>query len=215
MTAPRQRPGLSCDAAYRRRPRSLPATAATGPRPPLGWNYEHGSLCSRRCSSRRRPRARRDARRGRRRWPPLGPPCGPRSVLPEPEELTEDHWFDLASVSKVIATTTMILRLADQGRLDLDAPLTTAIPDLRQYDVANAAERKLSFRDCLPIAASCPRSSRSTPMATTPPASAPSSSSASGATARRSIRTSTSSCSASRSSGSPASRSAPGISARA
>jgi CubicO group peptidase (beta-lactamase class C family) len=68
---------------------------------------------------------------------------------PEPEPLTPDHWFDLASVSKVIATATMILRLADQGRLDLDAPLTTAIPDLRQYDVATAPERKLTFRDCL------------------------------------------------------------------
>jgi CubicO group peptidase (beta-lactamase class C family) len=69
--------------------------------------------------------------------------------VPDPEPLTADHWFDLASVSKVIATTTMILTLADQGRLDLDAPLTTAIPDLRQYDVANAPERRLTFRDCL------------------------------------------------------------------
>ncbi|UUL82953.1 serine hydrolase domain-containing protein [Sphingomonas qomolangmaensis] len=69
----------------------------------------------------------------------------------EPSEtaLTPDHWFDLASLTKVIATTTMILRLADQGALDLDAPLTTAIPDLRQYDVAGAAERRLTFRDCL------------------------------------------------------------------
>lgn len=75
--------------------------------------------------------------------------AGHAALVPEPEPLTEDHWFDLASVSKVVATTTMILRLADQGRLDLDAPLTTAIPDLRQYDVANAPERKLTFRDCL------------------------------------------------------------------
>jgi CubicO group peptidase (beta-lactamase class C family) len=43
----------------------------------------------------------------------------------------------------------MILRLADEGRLDLDRPLTDAIPDLRQYDVAGAAERRLTFRDCL------------------------------------------------------------------
>lgn len=75
--------------------------------------------------------------------------AGKAALLPEPEDLTEDHWFDLASVSKVIATTTMILRLADEGKLDLDAPLTTAIPDLRQYDVVNAAERQLTFRDCL------------------------------------------------------------------
>jgi CubicO group peptidase (beta-lactamase class C family) len=75
--------------------------------------------------------------------------AGAAALLPDREELTEQHWFDLASVSKVIATTTMILRLAEVGSLDLDRPLTDAIPDLRQYDVANAAERRLSFRDCL------------------------------------------------------------------
>lgn len=75
--------------------------------------------------------------------------AGMAALIPEPETLTLDHWFDLASVSKVIATTTMILTLAEQGRIDLDRPLTDAIPDLRQYDVASAAERKLTFRDCL------------------------------------------------------------------
>ncbi|HEX8442585.1 MAG TPA: serine hydrolase domain-containing protein [Allosphingosinicella sp.] len=75
--------------------------------------------------------------------------AGMAALLPQPEALTEDHWFDLASVSKVIATTTMILKLAEEGRLGLDRPLTDAIPDLRQYDVAGAAERRLTFRDCL------------------------------------------------------------------
>ena len=75
--------------------------------------------------------------------------AGMAALVPEPETLTEDHWFDLASVSKVIATTTMILTLAEQGRIDLDRPLTDAIPDLRQYDILNAAERRLTFRDCL------------------------------------------------------------------
>lgn len=75
--------------------------------------------------------------------------AGMAALEPEPEVLTADHWFDLASVSKVIATTTMILTLAEQGRIDLDRPLTDAIPDLRQYDIANAAERRINFRDCL------------------------------------------------------------------
>ena len=83
-----------------------------------------------------------DGRRAIRFW-------GMAAIVPEPEVLTEHHWFDLASLSKVIATTTMILTLAEQGRIDLDRPLTDAIPDLRQYDVANAAERRLTFRDCL------------------------------------------------------------------
>jgi CubicO group peptidase (beta-lactamase class C family) len=75
--------------------------------------------------------------------------AGMAALVPEPEPLTEQHWFDLASVSKVIATTRMILELAETGRLDLDRPLTDAIPDLRQYDIAGAAERRLTFRDCL------------------------------------------------------------------
>jgi CubicO group peptidase (beta-lactamase class C family) len=75
--------------------------------------------------------------------------AGMAALVPEPEPLTAQHWFDLASLSKVIATTTMILNLAEAGRLDLDRPLTDPIPDLRQYDVAGAAERRLTFRDCL------------------------------------------------------------------
>ncbi|WP_420138774.1 serine hydrolase domain-containing protein [Sphingomonas sp.] len=75
--------------------------------------------------------------------------AGMAALVPEREPLTADHWFDLASLSKVIATTSMILTLADQGRIDLDRPLTDVLPDLRQYDVANAAERRLTFRDCL------------------------------------------------------------------
>ena len=75
--------------------------------------------------------------------------AGMAAITPDREELTRDHWFDLASLSKVIATTTIVLTLAEQGRLDLDRPLTDAIPDLRQYDVAGAAERRLTFRDCL------------------------------------------------------------------
>lgn len=75
--------------------------------------------------------------------------AGRAAIVPAPEPLTRAHWFDLASLTKVIATTTMILQLADQGQLDLDRPLTDAIPDLRQYDVDHAAERRLTFRDCL------------------------------------------------------------------
>ena len=74
--------------------------------------------------------------------------AGMAALMPEPEPLTEAHWFDLASLTKVIATTAMVLRLAGEGRLDLDRPLADAIPDLRQYDL-EAPERRLTFRDCL------------------------------------------------------------------
>ena len=75
--------------------------------------------------------------------------AGDAALVPEREPLAREHWFDLASLTKVIATTPVILELAGQGRLDLDAFLTTAIPDLRQYDEVGAAERRLTFRDCL------------------------------------------------------------------
>jgi CubicO group peptidase (beta-lactamase class C family) len=75
--------------------------------------------------------------------------AGMAALVPNDEPLTEGHWFDLASLTKVIATTPTVLTLAEQGRIDLDRPLTDAIPDLRQYDVANAPERRLTFRDCL------------------------------------------------------------------
>jgi CubicO group peptidase (beta-lactamase class C family) len=74
--------------------------------------------------------------------------AGMAALQPEPEKLTIDHWFDLASVSKLIATTRIVLALAEEGRIGLDRPLTDAIPDLLQYD-ASAPERALTFRDCL------------------------------------------------------------------
>jgi CubicO group peptidase (beta-lactamase class C family) len=78
------------------------------------------------------------------------------AIQPDREPLTREHWFDLASVSKVIATTSMILELAEAGRIDLDSFLTTAIPDLRQYDEVGATERRLTFRDCLAHRTSLP-----------------------------------------------------------
>lgn len=71
------------------------------------------------------------------------------ALQPERDPVVLDTWFDLASLTKVIFTTQAILRLADEGRLHLDAPLSDAIPDLRQYDVAHAPERRLTVRQCL------------------------------------------------------------------
>jgi CubicO group peptidase (beta-lactamase class C family) len=68
--------------------------------------------------------------------------------VPVERPMTEATWFDLASLTKVIFTTPRILTLAAAGRIDLDAPLTTALPDFRQYN-ADAWERKISFRQCL------------------------------------------------------------------
>ncbi len=48
---------------------------------------------------------------------------GSRALLPAPEPLTPDTIFDLASLTKVVATTPAVLQLWEQGRVQLDAPL--------------------------------------------------------------------------------------------
>jgi len=73
---------------------------------------------------------------------------GAAQIVPTTRPMTLDTWFDLASLTKVIFTATRILKLADEGAIDLDAPLVTLLPDLRQYN-AEAWERKVTFRQCL------------------------------------------------------------------
>ena len=48
---------------------------------------------------------------------------GQRAIVPLPEPMTMDTEFDLASLTKVIATTTAIMQLVESGRLHLDAPV--------------------------------------------------------------------------------------------
>jgi CubicO group peptidase (beta-lactamase class C family) len=56
---------------------------------------------------------------------------------------------DLASLTKPVFTATRILQAVEAGQIGLDDPLASVIPDLRQYDVSGAWERKLTFRQCL------------------------------------------------------------------
>lgn len=74
--------------------------------------------------------------------------AGAAQIEPEPHDLSRETWFDLASLTKVIFTTTRILQFVEEGRIALDDPLISVIPDLRQYDMS-AAERRLTFRQCL------------------------------------------------------------------
>ena len=73
---------------------------------------------------------------------------GAAQLVPVERPMTTDTWFDLASLTKVLFTTPRILALAEAGTIDLDAPLTTVLPDFRQYN-ADAWERKITFRQCL------------------------------------------------------------------
>ena len=45
-------------------------------------------------------------------------------------EATPDSLFQIGSITKAW-TATVIMQLADEGLLDLDAPLASLIPDLR------------------------------------------------------------------------------------
>lgn len=54
---------------------------------------------------------------------------GARTLVPERRPMTVDTIFDLASLTKVVATTTSILQLAEQGRLQLDAPAMLYWPE--------------------------------------------------------------------------------------
>jgi CubicO group peptidase (beta-lactamase class C family) len=74
---------------------------------------------------------------------------GSAQLVPEQRPMADDTWFDLASLTKVIFTTPRILALAEAGTIDLDAPLTTVIPDFRQYNPEGNWERKVTFRECL------------------------------------------------------------------
>ena len=48
---------------------------------------------------------------------------GSRALVPAPEPMTVDTIFDVASLTKVLATMPAVLLLWEQGRVDLDAPL--------------------------------------------------------------------------------------------
>lgn len=58
---------------------------------------------------------------------------GWRATVPRPELMTADTIFDIASLTKVIATTPSVLRLWEMGKLDLDAPLGRY---LKEFDTA-------------------------------------------------------------------------------
>jgi uncharacterized protein YbbC (DUF1343 family)/CubicO group peptidase (beta-lactamase class C family) len=54
---------------------------------------------------------------------------GNRSTIPAPNAMTEDTIFDMASLTKVIATTTAVMQLYQQGRFRLNDPLSKYLPE--------------------------------------------------------------------------------------
>ena len=56
---------------------------------------------------------------------------GSRAVEPTREAMTADTIFDVASLTKIVATATSIMILVERGKLRLSDPLSTYIPELK------------------------------------------------------------------------------------
>ena len=54
---------------------------------------------------------------------------GHRTLTPEPEPMTEDTVFDLASLTKVLATAPSVMQLYEQGRFRLNDPVAMYLPE--------------------------------------------------------------------------------------
>jgi uncharacterized protein YbbC (DUF1343 family)/CubicO group peptidase (beta-lactamase class C family) len=54
---------------------------------------------------------------------------GQRALVPSPEPMTVDTVFDLASLTKVLATATSVMTLVEAGKLRLAEPVARSLPD--------------------------------------------------------------------------------------
>ncbi|MFZ0744138.1 MAG: serine hydrolase [Terracidiphilus sp.] len=68
---------------------------------------------------------------------------GWRSLEPSRERMTVDTIFDLASLTKCIATTTAMMQLIQQGRVRLNDPVAAYLPEFAQNGKANITVREL------------------------------------------------------------------------
>ena len=58
---------------------------------------------------------------------------GHRALQPAPEPMTADTIFDLASLTKVVATTSAVMMLVEDGRIRLTDPVAIHIPEFAKY----------------------------------------------------------------------------------
>jgi uncharacterized protein YbbC (DUF1343 family)/CubicO group peptidase (beta-lactamase class C family) len=68
---------------------------------------------------------------------------GHRAVVPTQEAMTLDTIFDLASLTKVVATTTSVMMLVEEGKIRLNDRVSTFIPGFERYGKANITIRHL------------------------------------------------------------------------
>ena len=63
---------------------------------------------------------------------------GLRARSPAPEPMTPDTWFDVASLTKIIATWPVLMRLLEQGACKLEDTLAELFPDPVHESIAHA-----------------------------------------------------------------------------
>lgn len=68
---------------------------------------------------------------------------GNRAVEPATEAMTIDTMFDLASLTKVVATTTSIMKLLEDGKIRLNDRVSSFIPGFERHDKAGITIRHL------------------------------------------------------------------------
>ncbi len=76
-------------------------------------------------------------------------------VIP-PERMTVRHMFDIASLTKVIGTTTSIMLLADRGKLDIDDPAGKYIeafnaPDKKEITIRHLLTHTAGLNEWYPL----------------------------------------------------------------
>jgi uncharacterized protein YbbC (DUF1343 family)/CubicO group peptidase (beta-lactamase class C family) len=68
---------------------------------------------------------------------------GSRAVEPVREAMTADTIFDIASLTKCIATTTSVMKLVQEGKIRLNAPVATYLPEFAKNGKDNITIREL------------------------------------------------------------------------
>ena len=68
---------------------------------------------------------------------------GSRSLEPTRETMTANTIFDLASLTKCIATTTSVMQLLDEGRIRLNEPVAAYLPEFAQNGKGQITIREL------------------------------------------------------------------------
>src|SRR5438477_11089645 len=69
---------------------------------------------------------------------------GDRALVPAREAMTLDTVFDLASLTKVVATTPAVMMLVEEGKIRLTDPVASFIPEFRKY-----GKDRITVRDLL------------------------------------------------------------------